>query len=182
MNAIAAQKSAPAGKSEAAKAASRTPAAKIWGELAFAGFLFLLVGSVFWQALKLPFVEPGGAIASGFFPISLTVIVMALIAVYGLVLVGRLVASSGVKAKASTEDPVVSRDQLVLLGLIVVAVLVGDEIGLFAVSGLLLFSGLLLIERAGLRRSLVFTLGTLVSIYLIFHLWLGMNIGLRLLF
>jgi len=166
---------------EAAEAASQ-----LQGELAFAIFLLLLVGSVFWQALTLPFIEPGGAIGSGFFPISLAVIVMLLIIFHGVFGMVKLIRmrkeqrASGTKSTQKTSG--INRDQLVLLGLIILAVLVGDRIGLFATAGMVLLFGLLFIERVGLRASLLFTLGTLVAIYLIFDFWLGMKIGLSQLF
>lgn len=150
------------------------------GEFAFAIALVLLVVSVLVQALELPFFQPDGSIGSAFFPVSISLFVLALLGGYLVFLVVSMARSRPRRAATvPAYDQVAIRDQLVLSGLIVFTVLVGDRIGLSAAIGILLLTGLLSIERVGLRASLLFTLGTLVSVYLIFGLWLGMDVGLR---
>lgn len=154
------------------------------GEFVFALVLMLGIATVLFQGLQLPFFQPDGAIGAAFFPVTLSLLMMAVIGGY-MARLGfawlRQRRTSAV-AKPIGGDPLVTRDQFILCGLIVLSVIVGGYIGLLATSGLVLAAGLLVIERVGLRAAILFTIGTLVCIYLIFDLWLGMNVGLRGLF
>lgn len=153
------------------------------GELVFALVIMLMVISIFIQALTLPFFQPDGTIGPGFFPVSLSAFVLAIIAGHMIYLRAAALARTRSQADDSVgPGGIVTLDQFILTGLILLAVLIGDRIGLLAASGMVLVAGLLFVERVGLRASLLFTLGTLAGVYLIFDLWLGMNVGLRALF
>ncbi|WEX10769.1 tripartite tricarboxylate transporter TctB family protein [Chelativorans sp. AA-79] len=152
------------------------------GELVFALVIMLIVVSIFIQGLALPLFQPDGTIGPGFFPVSLSVIVLAIVAGHTIYLGAALARRRSQRDDSAIPGGIVTHDQFILTGLILLAVLIGDRIGLLAASGMVLLAGLLFIERVGLRASVLFTLGTLASVYLIFDLWLGMNVGLRALF
>ena len=151
-------------------------------ELAFLGLLGLLVLSFIWQLWSLSAFQ-GGSIGPGFYPLSLAVLLLALVLVRAIrVVVTMPKRSATLEGGAVAPGGMVIRDQILLVALIVVGVLIGYWSGLFVTVGLFLVAGLLSIERVGLRRALTFAAGALVAVYLIFDFWLGMNVGLKGLF
>lgn len=153
-----------------------------WSEVAFVLVLLATIVSVFVQALSLPIFLPDETIGPGFFPIVLSVLMIVLVGGHAAYLA---IARPMKTAAAERSDPngaIVTARQLMLVGLVVLALAVGDLIGLLAITGIVLLAGLVLVERVPLRAALIFTLNTLLCVYLVFDLWLGMNVGLRDLF
>jgi len=149
------------------------------GEIVFALALLALILSVFVQALPLSIVQDDGTVGPGLFPMVLSVLMIAMV---GGFLVSLFVRAGPAVQEKQAGEPVVTRDQLMMVGLLVLATLVGGYVGLLAVAGVLLLAGLVFIERVGWRSAILFTLGTLVGVYLVFDFWLGMDVGLRGLF
>ena len=149
------------------------------GEIAFALALLAFILSIFVQALQLPILQDDGTIGPGFFPVCLSVLMIAMV---GAFVVFTVRAKQPQPAAKQGDEPVITRDQLMMVGLLVVTTLLGAYVGLLAVAGILLLAGLVFIERVGWRAAILFTLGTLIGVYLVFDFWLGMDVGLRGLF
>lgn len=146
-------------------------------ELAFVVGLALIAAAICWQALSLPTFGFDGAVGPGFFPIPISLAVLAGLVVHAVMLARKLVRQPR-KAGPKTQ-PVFDARQLTVIGILAVSVVIGDFIGLFAVMGLILVVGLLSVERLKPVETAAFTIGTLLVLYLIFDAWLGMNIGLN---
>lgn len=152
------------------------------GEIVFALALLAFILSIFVQALRLPILQDDGTIGPGFFPISLSVLMIAMVGAFLVFLTIRAKQPQPTAKQDGADEPVVTRDQLMMVGLLVLTTLLGGYVGLLAVAGVLLLAGLVFIERVGWRAGILFTLGTLVGVYLVFDFWLGMDVGLRGLF
>ena len=159
---------------------TETPAADAAGrpspvfELAFVLVLAVGVAAMAWQALSLPLFGPDGAVGPGFFPIPLTLLLLAGLVVYAVSLAQRLRSATGL----ARSSPVFDRPQMIAIALVVVVTLIGGFIGLYAAVALILVAGLFLVDRLTIRESLLFAIGALIVFYLTFDLWLGQNIGL----
>jgi len=152
------------------------------GELIFAFVLMLAILSIFVQALPLPLFQSDGTVGPGFFPVSLSILMIVLVGAYIVFLALGSRRSQPRDTRQEPTEAVVTGDQFVLAGLLVLGILVGNYIGLLAVTGIVLLAGLVFVERVGWRAGILFTLGTLIGVYLVFDLWLGMDVGLRGLF
>lgn len=145
-------------------------------ELAFLGVLSLVLASFLWQILSLRMFAHG-SVGAGFYPLCVVSILIGLVLLRAV----RLIPGLRERRGAGQVGAITAR-QAVLAALVCGAIAVGTFSSLIVSLALFLLSGLLAIERVGLRRALLFTLGSLIAVYLIFDLWLGMNIGLNGLF
>jgi len=148
------------------------------GEIAFALALLALILTVFVQALPLSILQSDGTVGPGLFPMVLSVLMMAMVGAFLVFTIWTKQPRPAAKEEGA-DEPIVTRDQLMMVGLLVLATLLGGYVGLLAVAGVLLLAGLVFIERVGWRAGILFTLGTLVGVYLVFDFWLGMDVGLR---
>lgn len=161
-------------------APSGQPAAEAAGkpravfELVFVLALAIGTAAMAWQAISLPIFAADGTVGPGFFPIPLTLILLAGLALYAVSLIRRLHTF----APREGDTAVFDRPQLIAIGLVVVVTLIGGLIGLYAAVALILVVGLFLVDRLTIRESLLFAIGALIVFYLTFDLWLGQNIGL----
>lgn len=151
-------------------------------ELVFVAGLVVFVLTLAWQFLDLRVFTPDGSVGSGFYPLGLAVVLLVLLAIRLMRVAARLVTKAPPAEDDEADSGRITREQILLAALVIAAIIIGTWAGLFAVVGLFLVVALLTLERVGLRAAVLFTLGTLVPVYLIFDLWLGMNVGLNGLF
>ena len=160
------------------EAASDTSGASVGVELAFVLGLAALTVTIGWQALMLPVFNADGTVGPGFFPIPISLALSIGLGLYALVLARRLMSLRQSAREPDSHPPVFNARQMAILVLLTGAVLAGSTIGLFATVGLLLLTGLLTVERLKAREAIAFTIGALIVFYLVFDVWLHMNIGL----
>ena len=140
-----------------------------WGERIFAGAIG--AAGLFWmsQALRLPYWQdyaPG----SGFLPLWLSIVLIALVAL--LLLQSHVRRVAGVVVVAPRGATRHRRVLAIALGLLV-CVLVLEHVGfVLAVGGHLLFL-LGLVERRGVAQTSLVAAGTTLTLFLLFHTWLG---------
>lgn len=145
-----------------------------WGERIFVG----AIGAVglFWmsQALRLPYWQeyaPG----SGFLPLWLSIVLIALVALLAAQKYVRRIA--GVADEVTDQAPPTGaprhrRVLAIALGLLA-CVLVLEYVGfVLAVGGYLIFL-LGLVERRGAAQTALVAGGTTLTLFLLFHTWLG---------
>jgi hypothetical protein len=146
-------------------------------ELVFAVALLIFAGSLLAQAFALPFLSDDGTIGAGFFPISLGVLVVIELVAY-IAMVVRWGIRDG--WRGDPDARLVSMSQALLLGIVVLGMALGEWIGIIGVVALILYAGLLLVDRARPVRAVLVATGTLIVIVLIFDIGLGLNLGLDL--
>lgn len=161
------------------EAAAEAGGASVVVEIAFVLGLAVLTGAICWQALALPILAADGTVGPGLFPIPISLGLFAGLAIYAVSLGRRRLGVRRTTRTAASHPPVFDVRQIVILVLLAGAALAGSTIGLFATVGLMLLIGLLTVERLKPLEAIGFTIGALVFLYLVFDVWLHMNIGLN---
>ena len=143
-------------------------------ELCFTVLLAILVAAIVWQASSLPTFGPDGTVGPGFFPIPLSLALLVGLAFHTVKLWKDLRRTTDRGAGG-----VFGIAQYFAVALVLLAAVIGSVSGLAIAIMLLLFGGLITIERLPVFESVVFTVVFLILFYFLFDLWLGQNIGLN---
>lgn len=154
---------------EAENGRAGAPSAR--AELVFDAVLVVAVGALVGQAFALPLVEEE-TVGSGFLPVTfggaLLVLLLARVAV-----VLRALRTE----RATAASPVVVPRQPLLVGATVVSAVLCAVAGVLVAVGVLLVAGLLAVDRVRPRAALAVTAATLLIAYLLFDVWLRMDLG-----
>lgn len=142
-------------------------------EISFCIAFLILVFSLFIQSLELTFMLPNGLISSGFFPTILSIIIMVLLVLYILELL--IKRKKGQQSKETFSKEVVWK-QIFVIAAMSFSLWLVQVLGMIFTIGLFLMSALVLVENMKWFRSAVFSVGSMLCIYLIFVVWLGMRI------
>lgn len=140
-------------------------------ELVFDAVLVVVVGALLAQALALPFLEDA-TVGSGLLPVTFGVLLLALL-LARVAVVLRAVRTE----RPAAGPPVVVPRQLLLVGVAVASAVLCALVGVLAAVGVLLVTGLLAVDRVRPRAAVVVTAGTLLISYLLFDVWLRMDLG-----
>lgn len=140
-------------------------------ELRFSFLFLIIVLSLLFQSLKVPIINEGGEIGAGFFPLLISVIILILLFVYILTLF--------IKKKDSKETKVTLGafiNQLYLILALIISIIVAKYLGLLITMGIFLIVTFVLIEKLSWKKSIIFSVISMISIYVIFDIWLGLNL------
>lgn len=135
--------------------------------------LISLVGLI--SSFELDFFS-GGTIGPGLMPQMISILLLILILAQAVVVM---------KGKKEEKDPVTQgstfKKHILLIALIICTLLFAEKIGLLLSLGILIFLASFFIEKLSLIKTIVFTLVTMIMLYLIFVQWLGINLPLGIL-
>lgn len=140
-------------------------------ELRFSFLFLIIVLLLLFQSLKVPIINEGGEIGAGFFPLLISVIILILLFVYILTLF--------IKKKDSKETKVTLGafiNQLYLILALIFSIIVAKYLGLLITMGIFLIVTFVLIEKLSWKKSIIFSVISMISIYVIFDIWLGLNL------
>lgn len=140
-------------------------------ELRFSFLFLIIVLSLLFQSLKVPIINEGGEIGAGFFPLLISVIILILLFVY--------IVTLFIKRKDSKETKVTLGafiNQLYLILALIISIIVAKYLGLLITMGIFLIVTFVLIEKLSWKKSIIFSVISMISIYVIFDIWLGLNL------
>lgn len=137
-------------------------------ERGFAIVLAVLMIPIIAQAVTLDFLPEGG-IGAGFFPLVLSIVTLVLV-------LGYLLSVTMRRDPAAPADRSGLRQQAILLGALVLAVLLGPYLGLLVTMVGFLLLTLIVLEGMSWLRSIAFSAGATVFMYLVFHVTFGVNL------
>jgi hypothetical protein len=140
-------------------------------ELVFDAVLVVAVGALLVQAFALPFLEDA-TIGSGFLPVTFGVVLLVLLLARIAVVLRALRTEH-----ATAGSPVVVSRQLLLIGVTAASAVLCALVGVLPAVGVLLAAALLAVDRVRPQAALVVTAGTLLIAYLLFDVWLRMDLG-----
>lgn len=141
-------------------------------QIVFSIVLLITVLSLFIEALNLKLFLPNGAFASGFFPISVSIVIMVLI-IPSLRLHNFKLRA--IKAKLSSTKEALKMQVLLIVSLFT-SILLTKYLGMLISLGLFLLITSVVIERLTWKRSFIFSVASIVCIYLIFQVWLNFEL------
>lgn len=140
-------------------------------ELRFSFLFLIIVLLLLFQSLKVPIINEGGEIGAGFFPLLISVIILILLFVY--------IVTLFIKKKDSKETKVTLGafiNQLYLILALIISIIVAKYLGLLITMGIFLIVTFVLIEKLSWKKSIIFSVISMISIYVIFDIWLGLNL------
>lgn len=143
-------------------------------EAKFSLLFFVIVFILFLQTFKNPIFQDGGDIGAGYFPFFISLITLILLLIY----LGTLIIE--LKKRGKEEDVKkrkgVGVAQLFLIILTLLSILAAKYIGILVTMGVFLLLTFSLIEKIPWKKSIILSLISVLSIYLIFEKWLGLNL------